>query len=336
MRKLFLLLGSFVFFAAQAMAQRTVTGKVTDEKGTPLQNVSVLAKGTTIGTTTKADGTFSINVPAKIKSLIFSSVDMATMEVIIGADNTVDVTLRSEEKTMSEVVVTGYGTQRRKEVTGNMVTVKGTAIAQKPIQSFESALAGKAAGVQITVPNGVLNNPPVFRIRGVNSLSLTTYPLIVVDGVPSFTGDQGGTSAPANALASINPNDIESIDIAKDAAASAIYGSRAANGVVFITTKKGKPGRARVTYDGWVGWTKATGLPEILDANQYVAYKNVALANLKAFVPATTGSFIIPTDANGQPINTNWYDYTYRKAFSHSHNVNISGGTEGTSYYMSA
>lgn len=230
----------------------------------------------------------------------------------------------------------GYGTQRRREITGNLTTVRGESIAQKPLQSFESGLAGKAAGVQITMPNGVLNAPPVFRIRGVNSISLSSYPLIVVDGVPTFTGDQGATSAPANALASINPNDIESIDISKDAAATSIYGSRAANGVVFITTKKGRSGKARVTYDAWVGFTTPTRLPEILNAEQYVAYKNAALANLKAITPATTGAFIIPNDAQGRPINTNWYDLVYRKGTSHSHNVNVSGGSEGTTYYFSA
>ena len=233
-------------------------------------------------------------------------------------------------------MVVGYGTQRRKEITGSLSSVKGTAIAEKPVQSFEQALAGKAAGVQITNPNGLLNNPPVFRIRGTNSLSLSSYPLVVIDGVPTFTGDQGSTSAPANPLASINPSDIESVDIAKDAAATAIYGSRAANGVVFVTTKKGKQGKAKVTYDGWVGWSEETRLPKILDAFQYTDYKNLAVANAKANNPATTGGFNLTNDANGNPINTNWYDYVYRKAFSHSHSVNVSGGNDNTTYYFSA
>ena len=341
MRKLFLLLGSLVFFAAQAMAQRTVTGKVTDDKGTPLQNVSVLAKGTTIGTTTKADGTFSISVPTKTKSLIFSSVDMTTMEMAIGNDNTIDVTLRPEEKTMSEVVVTGYGTQKRKDLTGNIATVKGTAIADKPVQSFEQALAGRATGVQITVPNGVLNTPPVFRIRGTNSISLSSYPLIVVDGVPSPTGDFSSTASAGNALASINPNDIESIDIAKDAAATAIYGSRAANGVVFITTKKGRPGKARVSYNGSMSWTNVYGLPEVLNAQQYTDYKNMAATNNPGvnttMPPPASGytKFATATDANGNLIDTKWEDHIYRKGFSHDHNVNISGGNDNTSYYFS-
>ena len=337
MRKFLCLFMAVMAITTSLWAQRTISGKVTDDKGVPVPNVSIQVKGTQTGTVSGQDGSFSLSVPANAKTLVFSSVGMTTQEVNIGNQTSLSVSLRNaDDASLQEVVVVGYGTQKRKETTGNVSTVKGEAIAQKPVQSFESALSGKAAGVQITVPNGVLNNPPVFRIRGVNSISLSSYPLIVVDGVPTYTGDQGGSNAPANALASINPNDIESIDIAKDAAASAIYGSRAANGVVFITTKKGKQGKAKVNYDGWLGFSKAARLPQILDANQYVQYKNTALANLKAITPSTTGSFVIPTDAQGNPINTNWYDEVYRQGFSQSHNVNVSGGTEGTSYYFSA
>jgi TonB-linked SusC/RagA family outer membrane protein len=194
-------------------------------------------------------------------------------------------------------------------------------------------VAGRA-GVQITIPNGVLNNPPVIRIRGTNSISLSSYPLIVVDGIPTFTGDQTATSAAGNALASINPNDIESIDITKDAAASAIYGSRAANGVVFITTKRGRAGKARVSYDAWVGWTKATRLPELLNAQQYTDLKNEGLVNLGTF-NAATNAFYMSTDASGKPIDTKWSDYIYRKGFSHSNNVSVSGANETTDYYFS-
>lgn len=341
MRKLLLLLMGVVAFVVQASAQRTVTGKVTDEKGNPLANVSVLVRGTTTGTTTKADGTYSLVVPARSRSLIFSAVDMTTMEVAVNADNTADVVLKAEDKIMSEVVVTGYGTQRRKEVTGNISNVKGSAIANKPIQSFEQALAGRATGVQITVPNGVLNTPPVFRIRGTNSLSLSSYPLIVVDGIPVPTGDFSSTSSAGNALASINPNDIENIDIAKDAAATAIYGSRAANGVVFITTKKGRSGKPRVSYNGSVSWTSVFGVPEILNAQEYTDYKNMAAANngnVNTTNPAGSGyvKFATSTDANGKVIDTYWPDYVYRKGLSHDHNLNISGGNDNTTYYFSA
>ncbi len=333
MRKLLLLFIGVVLFASLAFAQRTLTGKVSDDKGNPIPNVSVIVKGTTSGTTTKADGSYSISVPSNSRALIFSSVDMGTIERVITSQSTIDVTLQAEDRTMQEVVVVGYGTQRRKEVTGGLSTVRGQVIADKPVQSFDQALAGRATGVQISVPNGVLNAPPVFRIRGTNSISLSSYPLIVVDGVPTPTGDFSATSAAGNALASINPADIESIDIAKDAAATAIYGSRAANGVVYITTKKGRVGKARVTYNGSVSWTKAYGIPKVLDAFQYTTLKNMALDNNPSLNPAL--QFNLAQDANGNTINTNWSDYVYRTGFSHNHNINVSGGNDMTTYYFS-
>jgi hypothetical protein len=222
MRKLLFLLMGMVCLTVQVWAQRVVTGKVTDDKGNPLPNASVLVKGTTTGTATKPDGTYSITVPANAKALIFSSVNMTTIEMPLGKETTLNASLQPEDKTLSEVVVVGYGTQRKKEVTGNISSVKGSEISEKPVQSFDQALAGRAPGVQITMTNSVLNSPPIFRIRGTNSISLSSYPLIVVDGVPTYAGDYSGTNAGGNALASINVNDIESIDIAKDAAATAI------------------------------------------------------------------------------------------------------------------
>lgn len=331
----FLLLTVFLLGTGSLLAQRTITGSVSDEKGNPIPQASIIVKGTTTGVTSNNEGNFSISVPENRNALIISAIGMVQQEVSIIGESSPQIVLKADEKGLDEVIVVGYGMQRRKEVTGNYNTVTGAEVANKPMPSFESALAGKAAGVQITVPNGVLNNPPVFRIRGVNSLSLGNAPLFVIDGIPTYSGDQGGASAPANPLASINPDDIESIDIAKDAAAGAIYGSRAANGVVFVTTKKGKSGAAKFSYNGWVGWTKPIRLPEILNTQQYVDYKNTALANLKSIVPSTTGEFIIPKDANGNPIHTNWYDYVYRTGISHSHNVSVSGGANGTSYYLS-
>jgi TonB-dependent SusC/RagA subfamily outer membrane receptor len=231
------------------------------------------------------------------------------------------------------VVVVGYGVQKKNEVTGNLAVIKGAVVADKPIQSFKAGIAGRAPGVQITVPNGVLNSPPVFRIRGTNSISLSSYPLIVIDGVPSFTNDYSSTNAAANPLASINPNDIESIDVAKDAAATAIYGSRAANGVVFITTKKGKAGKAKVTYDGWVGFSNPYRLPSMMNAQQYTNFKNAAVANNPT---QSAVQFNIATGANGAPVNTNSYDYVYRQGISQNHNVSVSGGSDNTTYYFSA
>ncbi len=324
-----------LLFAGQLAAQsRVITGKIADASGNPIPNASVIVKGTANGTTSTADGTYSLTVPASSRILTISAVGFSEVEFTIGNKAVINATLESADKNLQEVVVVGYGTQRKAEVTGSLASVKGAVVADKPVQSFEAALGGRAAGVQITIPNGVLNNPPVFRIRGTNSISLSSYPLIVVDGIPTFTGDYSGTNAGANALASINPSDIESIDISKDAAASAIYGSRAANGVVFITTKKGKLGRAKVSYDGWVGWTTVQRLPDLLNAQQYTDFKNQALKNANTY-NATTNYFALTNDANGNPINTRWYDYVYRTGFSHSNSINVSGATESTNYYFS-
>ncbi len=336
MRKLLALIAGMVLLLGQVQAQtnRIVNGKVTDEKGNPLPGVTVTAVGSDKRTLTDNNGSFAIQVSDKIRSLRLSYIGYNAQDVAIAGKSVVSASLSLEDKALSEVVVVGYGTQKKKEVTGSTSTVKGTVMEGKAVQSFEQALGGRAAGVQVTVPNGVLNNPPVIRIRGTNSISLSSYPLVVIDGVPAFTGDQTSTNAAGNALASINPSDIESIDIAKDAASSAIYGSRAANGVVFVTTKKGRPGKSRVNYEGSVSWTEVQRLPKLLDAFQYTAIKNEALVNAGTF-NATTNNFALSNGPDGNPINTNWYDYIYRKGLSHSHNVNISGANETTSYYFS-
>lgn len=333
MRKLLALLGGLLLLHGSLLAQnRTITGRVTSDNGLPLPNVSVVIKGTNTGTTTDGNGSFTLTVPASAKTLIFSSVGYAPQELTLTNRNDVNVELKASDKDLQEVVVIGYGTQKKKEVTGAVSTVKGTAIAAQPNPSFDVALGGRAAGVQITVPNGLLNNPPVFRIRGTNSISLSSYPLIVIDGVPTFTGDVSQTFVTANVLSSINPNDIESIDILKDASATAIYGSRAANGVVLITTKKGKNGNTKATYDAWAGWTQPYGLWELLNADQYMTLKNEGLVN----AGNTTQKFLPTNGADGKPIDTRWYDYVYRTGFSQSHNVSLSGGNQGTTFYFSA
>jgi TonB-dependent SusC/RagA subfamily outer membrane receptor len=231
MNKLLQSLFILLFIATSAIAQdRTITGTVTgQEDGLPLPGVSVKIKGAAGGTTTAADGRYSLKITTKATALEFSYIGFLSQTRSIGASNTLNVQLKSDSKTLSDVVVTGYTTQSKRDVTGSIASVSGEKLKNQPVQSFEQALAGKAAGVNIIQPNGVLNNPPVFRVRGFNSISLSSYPLIIVDGIPVFTGDQSSNSAAGNALGDINPADIESIDILKDAASSAIYGSRAAN-----------------------------------------------------------------------------------------------------------
>ena len=336
MKKLTVFLAFALLLIAQAYAQspRTVTGKVTDDKGTPLSGVTISAVGVNKNALSDNNGSFSIQVTEKVKSLKLTYVGFDSKEVSIASVSTVNVSLSPEDKALNEVVVVGYGTQKKRDITGSIASVKGEALANKPTQSFEQALGGRAAGVQVVIPSGVLNAPPVLRIRGANSISLSSYPLIVVDGVPVFTGDGSSTNAAGNVLSSINPNDIESVDVAKDAAATAIYGSRAANGVLFITTKKGKPGRSKVTLDSWIGFSNPQRLQQVLDAQQYTDYKNEALRNAGTF-NAATNAFATTVGADGKIINTNWADIVYRQGLQHSNTISLSGANESTSYYFS-
>ncbi|WP_431293469.1 SusC/RagA family TonB-linked outer membrane protein [Pedobacter sp. P26] len=332
MKKLLQSLFILLFIATSAIARdRTITGTVTaQEDGLPLPGVSVKIKGASGGTTTGADGRYSLKVANKATTLEFSYIGFLSQTKAIGGSNVINIQLQSDSKTLSDVVVTGYTTQSKKDVTGSIASVSGEKLKNQPVQSFEQALAGKAAGVNIIQPNGLLNNPPVFRVRGVNSISLSSYPLIIVDGIPVFTGDQSTNSAAGNALGDINPADIESIDILKDAASSAIYGSRAANGVVVITTKKGKQGSTKVNYEGWVGTSKAQNLNPLLNAAEYVQIKNEARTNI-GLAPA----FFLQTKTDGTQVETNWYDYAYRTATSQNHALNFSGATDKTSYFVS-
>lgn len=342
MKRLLLTCFTVVFMAGftnTAFAQdRTVSGKVTSsEDGSVLPGVSVVLKGTAIGTQTDGEGRYSLTVSSG-GELTFSFIGYVAQTVTLDNRSTIDVSLVVDAKQLSEVIVTGYGTQRREDIIGNVAQVSGAAISSMPVQSFDAALGGRAAGVQITIPNGVVNNPPVFRIRGTNSINLSSYPLIVIDGVPTFTGDISQTLAASNPLSSLNPSDIESMEILKDAAATAIYGSRAANGVVVITTKKGKNGKAKVTYDGWVGWTSPYRMWDMLNAEQYMTIKNEGIANWNASNPTATqlAPRYLPTEGpDGKTIDTDWADIVYRTGVSQSHSVGISGGTEATSYYFS-
>lgn len=276
----FLLLCSLLIGTAYAQS-RTISGQVTSaEDGSGLPGVSVLPQGGSgTATQTDANGNYTLNVPANVDALLFRYVGFVQQVVAIGGSSTMNVALVSDASELSEVVVTGYGTQKRTEFTGAASSIKGSAIADRPIQSFGQGLSGQAAGVSIVQPNGLLNNPPVIRVRGLSSISLSSFPLVVVDGIPITTGDVSENAAANNPLGDINPADIESIDILKDAASAAIYGSRAAAGVIVITTKRGKEGSARVNYDGWFGVNSAVRLPTLLNAQQYMDFKNGAIAN---------------------------------------------------------
>ena len=316
-----------------------VSGSVKDkESGEALPGVSVIVKGTNIGATTDSQGNFKLN-SAENATLIFSFVGYLPVEKKISNKSILSIELISDAKQLSEVRVVGYGTQTKAEFTGSAVRVSGDIIKEQPIQSFDQALSGRAAGVNIAQPNGVLNNPPVIRIRGVNSISLSSYPLVVVDGIPINTGNVStSTAVPNNPLGDINPADIESIDVLKDAASTSIYGSRAAAGVLLITTKRGKSGKPRINYEAWTGVSEVVRLPELLNAEQYIAIKNEAVLNAKilggnANNDKVASALFFPNfDARNKPIDTRWYDYIYQTGTSQNHNLSVSGGTAATNY----
>lgn len=348
MKKLLQSLFVMLLCANFAFAQdRTISGTViSGEDNAPIPGATVKFKGVKGGTQTDAAGKFSVVLPSTVTVVEISSLGFISQEIAVGSSKVLRVTLQNDAKTLSDVVVVGYGTQKRGESTGSTASISGASIAQKPIQSLEAGLSGRAAGVQVSNATGILNSPPVFRIRGTNSISLSSQPLFVIDGIAITTTIDALTAGGSNPLASINPDDIESIDIAKDAASTAIYGSRAANGVVFVTTKRGKTGVPRVNYSTWVGWSSAYRLPELLDAFQYTDYKNEAIANADAIRKGSVNisvngvsrlpEFALTNGPDGKPINTRWYDYAYRTGVSQNHNINVSGGTENTKYYFGA
>jgi TonB-linked SusC/RagA family outer membrane protein len=314
--------------------EKTVTGKVSDASG-PLPGVTVLIKGTKTGSQTDFDGNYSVraNTGAVLQ---YSFVGMKTVEQTVGTSNTMNVVMQEDAQSLEEVVVVGYGTQTRREVTGAISTVSGEKINSIPVQSFDQALSGAASGVNVSTPNGVLGNQAVIRVRGVSSISLSSYPLVVIDGVPTWNGDNINQSQAANnPLSSVNSSDIESVEILKDAAASAIYGSRAAAGVILITTKRGKQGKTAVNFQSTVSVTSPYKLIEVLNAENFVLIKNEGLTNAGTPPNGTTRGFYTMNDANGNLVDTNWYDYAYRDGFANEQSVNISGATESTKYYLS-
>ncbi|HEU5054149.1 MAG TPA: TonB-dependent receptor [Hanamia sp.] len=309
MGKKLLFSGLFLFccFATTFAQQRTVTGKVTSTDGSPLVGATVLVVGHKTGVTTGPDGTFSINVPENAKELQVSYVGSETKTVDISSTSNVTVSLASTATNLSDVVVVGYGTVKKKDLTGAVSLVQAKDFNQgvtvNPIQQIQ----GKVSGLVITLPGGDPNANPIIRLRGQTSLSGGQTPLIVLDGVPLDD---------PNEIANIPSNDILSYDVLKDASATAIYGSRGANGVIIINTKKGKSGKALVEYDGYVGMDKQSKKYDFLTAAEW----RKAVTN--------PGSF-------DKGANTDWVDAITRVAYSQSHNVAVSGGANGFNYRAS-
>ena len=292
--------------APDAPADATVTGRVVDEKGAGLPGVNVVIKGGTSGTQTDLDGKFSLAVPEG-STLMFSFVGYTAQEVAVGTQTTINVALAPDSKSLSEVVVVGYGTQRRQDLTGAVARVDGAEIANQPVQTATQALQGKVAGVQI-ISDGTPNSQPKVRIRGTGTLLGGAEPLYVVDGVQTTD------------IRNLSNADIASIDVLKDASAAAIYGVRGANGVIIVTTKQGKLGKPVLSYSGTVGFKEAAHLVKMADAGQYTSY-------LKDTSPTT----VIPPN----PSSTNWYNEILKRGTFQNHNLAVSGASENVKYYFS-
>lgn len=301
----------------RSIADIRITGKVTGVNGLAVPGVSVTIKGTGTGTTTDENGNFSISVPNEETVLVFSSIGYVTQEVVVGNRTTINLSLEASASVMDQVVVIGYGTQRRRDVTGSVASVNGGEIAKQPVLTATQAIQGRVAGVQI-ISSGAPNSLPVVRIRGIGTMLAGANPLYVVDGV--ITDD----------IRNINSADIVSMDILKDASATAIYGMRAANGVLIITTKKGKPGKMLISYDGNVGVKEATKLVNMAGPKQYANYIN------EASVYYGTGDSIVTEAMLASGTHTDWYDAILKRGFQQNHNISVSGGSDKINYFLSA
>lgn len=368
MKRFLLFVFVFMLAFAQAQAQdRIVTGKVTaTEDGSSLPGVNVVLKGTTSGTVTDTDGAFRISVPAGGETLVFSFIGLQTQEVAIGDRSIVDVSLNADVQQLNEVVVVGFGSQIKHDLTGNIASLKGDEIKNIPVPNFTQALQGRAAGVFVESESGRVGEGIKVRIRGAGSLTASNEPLYVVDGIPinsaNLSSSQtGATAANSSALSSINFNDIESFEILKDASAAAIFGSRAANGVVLITTKRGKSGKTAFNANFQYGFNSPTNDNRgFLNSQEYVDYYLAAARNGAIYhfnrVPDQT-DFVSEqeaidtyvgymegrldrhaghTDWRNLETDTNWEKEAFKKNPTvRIVNLSASGGSEKTRFYIS-
>ncbi|SNC74860.1 TonB-linked outer membrane protein, SusC/RagA family [Hymenobacter gelipurpurascens] len=319
-------------FASTAVAQtRAVTGRVTDASGTGLPGVTVLERGTTNGTSTDANGGFSLSVQPGA-TLVLSSIGFETQNVVLGDRTSLPVTLKSNATELGEAVVVGYGSQTKSEVTGSVTQLSSKDVQNVPTVSFEQAIQGRTPGVQINQTSGKLGAGVQIRVRGSSSVTASNQPLYVIDGIPVTSQDVGSDTEPLNPLADLNPNDIESITILKDAASSAIYGSRASNGVVLVTTKQGRQGQTKVNLGYYVGTSETTRRRKFLNAEQYKALFTVAAENEGYDAREEFEGNGLDYDS---PYDQSWSDEPFRKGKVSQYDLNVSGGDAKTRFYLS-
>lgn len=320
-RCLLLCLGCMLLMGHVSFGQGfTISGKVTDENGELILGASVLIKGTSIGTITDSDGLYTVQAPDGNGTLVFSYIGFQTAEVPIGARSVVDLSMVSVSTELGEIVVVGYGTQKKVNLTGSVVSVTGKEIANQPIMQTSNALIGKMPGVTVMQNSGQPGgDAATIRIRGVGTTG-NSDPLVLIDGVP---GNMNG----------IDPREIADISVLKDAASASIYGSRAANGVILITTKRGESGKLRVNYSGYAAWQQPTNLPEYVEGYEFMRLYNLGRANLGQ-TPTYTQEYMDDWQANhltdpDQYPNVDWVDETFTESgFQQHHSLQVSGGTE--------
>ncbi|GAA4452546.1 TonB-dependent receptor [Nibrella saemangeumensis] len=308
-----------------AVSDVRVAGRVTAENGEALPGVSVVLKGTTRGTTTDPNGRYDINVPDRNAVLVFSFVGYVSQEITVGSRSALDVQLAADTRSLNEVVVIGYGTQKKSDLTGAVSTVPVEEIRKIAVTSLDQALQGRAAGVQITQNSGAPGGSTTIRIRGGNSIQGDNEPLYVIDGIP-FKNDNAGSGSSFNVLSTLNPSDIESISVLKDASSTAIYGSRGANGVVIITTKRGRAGRSTVNLETYYGVQHVRRKYPVLNAREYAQFVNDANTNegrAAVYTPAQVEAFGEGTD---------WQNEIFRSAPISNYQLTMSGGDERTQY----
>ncbi|GAB4043362.1 TonB-dependent receptor [Spirosoma litoris] len=317
---------------------QTISGTVVDEKGEALPGVSVLLKGTQRGTTTNSQGAFQLAVPEKSSVLVFSFVGYQTQEATVGNQTSLTIRMAADDKSLNEVVVIGYGAVKKRDLTGAVGSIGANELKAQPISSFNQALQGRVAGVQITNSSNAPGGGVTVRIRGGNSISASNDPLYVIDGFPvtnpsSAQGANGSTNFP-NVLSTINPNDIENIEVLKDASATAIYGSRGANGVVLVTTRRGKEGQSNIDFETYYGVSNITKMLTLATAEEQTALKNEQLRNL-GFAERFGYTTAYPKKPSEYGVGTNWQKEIYRAAPMQNYQLSASGGTDKIRYLVS-
>jgi TonB-linked SusC/RagA family outer membrane protein len=332
------LLSIALLVMGHAFAQtRQIKGTVTDSVGNPLSGASVQVRNSSIGTKTNETGSFSINVPAENSILVISSVGYQTQEVNVSNRDNISIVMPiNRQSSMQEVVIVGYGTQRRANVSAAISTVKGVEIENRPYTSVDQMLQGKVAGLQAPLTNGQPGSAQAIRIRGIGSATAGADPLYVVDGIIINSGDLTSNTTTANALAGLNPNDIETVTVLKDAQAASIYGSRGANGVILITTKRGHVGKTQFRADVEVGGNKVAKLPpnaRFLNADEWLSLLKEGVIN--AGYSQDVANEVAQEYGEGSGINTDWFNVITRTGNQQQYNISASGGDVKNQFYAS-